>query len=443
MLLAAATMTVALVVQGQTPLRAAAHENAPRQTTLTAGDWLEVRGEQHGFLQVYDHRHERPGYIRPSAVRSYVLDEAAAPTLGTLVTYVKDAPGEESLGIGFVALYFCARGARDSRGPGRLRRARNARGQARSSCVGTRGRGGRHALASELEVAESYGVHFASFEREGTTHVCYDGEAFRRVLALGGSPEQRVRAVLGLTDPMCVDPSLGATAALTLAKSRASVTDAVDVTTLAAVPGDEQARVRIRRSMVQAELAYFAARGGDAELAKQAGAAAKHDLQLADRNVLADEDRPAPRRPRSVPRRCAGHARARACARFSPGSRSRSPGRGPGADVHPREERRARDRAVRALHVRGRVAVVGAHRSARRGGGRRGGADGRVERAARDAPGEGAAWASDTMSPGLVDPELGYAELAGVLGRRGRISSPSVSGGRADLSARRTRWRPG
>jgi hypothetical protein len=43
-----AALLVALVVQDQTPLRAAAHENAPRQTNLTAGDWLEVRGERQG-----------------------------------------------------------------------------------------------------------------------------------------------------------------------------------------------------------------------------------------------------------------------------------------------------------------------------------------------------------------------------------------------------------
>ena len=30
-----------------------------------------MRGESAGFLRVYDHRHERPGYIRPTQVRVY------------------------------------------------------------------------------------------------------------------------------------------------------------------------------------------------------------------------------------------------------------------------------------------------------------------------------------------------------------------------------------
>ena len=70
MLLPALALTVALVVQDQTPLRAAAHENAPRQTTLAPGDWLEVRGERQGYLEVYDHRRERPGYVARALVRT-------------------------------------------------------------------------------------------------------------------------------------------------------------------------------------------------------------------------------------------------------------------------------------------------------------------------------------------------------------------------------------
>src|SRR5436305_12185347 len=108
MLLAALAAVVALVVQDQTALRASAHESAPRQATLAPGDWLEVRGERQGYLQVYDHRRERPGYVRPAAVRSYPLDESAAPKLGALVEFFRDAPGQESLGIGYTALFLRA-----------------------------------------------------------------------------------------------------------------------------------------------------------------------------------------------------------------------------------------------------------------------------------------------------------------------------------------------
>jgi hypothetical protein len=294
-MLLAATMTVALVVQGQTTLRAAPHEHAPRQTNLVPGDWLEVRGERQGYLEVYDHRRERPGYVWPSAVRSYALEEGTAPRVNALVDFFKDAPGQESLGIGYVALYLRTAPAAaigpevfEALGVMAERLGRRASARVASSTDGS--------LAAELEVAESYGVHFESFEREGMTRVCYDGEAFRRVLALGGTALARVHAVLGLTDPNCIDPALGATAALAVVKWRAEILDAVDVSMLAsavpAVTADEKARLRIRRSIVLAELAYFAARAGDAALSKKAGEAARHELELADRSVLADEDRP-------------------------------------------------------------------------------------------------------------------------------------------------------
>jgi hypothetical protein len=293
MQLAALAVTVALVVQAQASLRAAAHENAPRQTLLALGDWLEVRGEQQGYLQVYDHRRERPGYVRPAAVRSYVVDETSLPKLGALVDYLKDAPGEESLGIGYVALYLHAAPPQgitadvfDALGTMAERLGRRA-----SERVA---KGGEASIASELEVAESYGVHFVSFEREGATRVCYDGEAFRRELALGASGRARIRAALGLTDPNCLNPALGSTAALTLAKSWGSILDGVDLGAMGQeAPPFERARVRLRRSIVQSELSYFAARSADWALAKQSAEAAKHELDLADRSVLADEDRPA------------------------------------------------------------------------------------------------------------------------------------------------------
>ena len=291
MVLPTFALLVALVVQDQAPLRASAHENAPRQTNLTAGDWLEVRGERQGYVEVYDHRRERPGYVRPAAVRSYAVDEATAPKLGTLVEYLRDAPGEESLGIGYVALYLraapaSAAGAEVFDALGTMAERLGRRASARVA------KAGDGSLAAQLEVAESYGVHFVSFEREGETRVCYDGEAFRHVLALGGTGGERARAALGLTDPGCVDPALGPTASLAGAKWRAGILDAVDPSALSSdVSAHQRARLRLRRATVDAELSYFAARTGDLALAKQAGEAARRELALADRGVLADEDR--------------------------------------------------------------------------------------------------------------------------------------------------------
>ena len=48
-------------------LRNAPRDDAPAQATLWRGDWLEVRGEtRRASCSVYDHRHERPGYVRPA-----------------------------------------------------------------------------------------------------------------------------------------------------------------------------------------------------------------------------------------------------------------------------------------------------------------------------------------------------------------------------------------
>jgi hypothetical protein len=414
MSLAAAALTVALVVQSQATLRAAPHESAPRQTNLVPGDWLEVRGEQQGYLQVYDHRAERPGYVRPSMVRTYAVDEATAPKLGAITDFLKDAPGQESLGIGYVALYLRAAPAVsvgwdvfDALGTMAERLGRRASAPVSSPTDGS--------LAAELEVAESYGVHFVSVEREGMTRVCYDGEAYRRVLALGGTPLARVHAALGLTDPGCIDRALGATAALALAKWRAEVLDAVDMTTLDAtpsVPADEKARLRIRRSVVRSELAYFAERGGDLALAQQAGVASKRELMLADRSVLADDDRSAYEEAalRAAAVRWAGDPSAVVgsaglaieIAAGDPGQtcvrvHTRSTPSAPPFEhctyglVWPSSVRVApRDAAitmtVEPMEGWGELLVL--HRV-------------------------GADWAADTMSPATVDPELGYAELAG------------------------------
>ena len=72
---AAAILLVALVAEDPAVLRNAPANDAPAQATLWRGDWLEVRGESAGFLRVYDHRRERPGYVRPSQVRVYRLDD--------------------------------------------------------------------------------------------------------------------------------------------------------------------------------------------------------------------------------------------------------------------------------------------------------------------------------------------------------------------------------
>ncbi|MCU1280722.1 MAG: hypothetical protein JWM53_4268 [bacterium] len=283
-------LVAAIVTQDATPLRAAAKETAAKQTLLYAGDWLELRGERQGWLAVYDHRHERPGYLRPSQVRTYAVDETSARDLAAIIDFVRDQPGLESLGIGYTALVLRAAPASavgaelfDALGGMAERLGRRASSKwARPNDV---------ALAAEIEVATSYGVKFRSFvvasERDGRARVCYDGEAYRRVLALPATAAAKARAALGLTDAACVDPSLGAADRDTLVAWQADVLGKVDPSML---PAWIAGRVRIRTASLRAQIAYAQARRADWKAAQESEQQAERALALVDKSELADDD---------------------------------------------------------------------------------------------------------------------------------------------------------
>ena len=67
-------------------------DSAQQQTVLSQGDTLEVRGEKQDYLQVYDHRRERAGYVRASQVRRTSLTSAEAPELLVVARFVRDTP---------------------------------------------------------------------------------------------------------------------------------------------------------------------------------------------------------------------------------------------------------------------------------------------------------------------------------------------------------------
>lgn len=274
----ALVLVAAIVTQDATPLRAAAKQTAAQQTLLYAGDWLELRGERQGWLAVYDHRHERPGYVRPSQVRAFPVDESAARELAAVIDFVRDQPGAESLGIGLVALY--------------LRAAPPAAVGAEvfDALGGMAQRLARRGAAGPIEVAESYGVKLRSFERDGRTRLCYDGEAFRRVLALPASPAAKARAALALTDPGCVDPATAVADRDALVAWQAQTLDKVDPAATPAAPAWLVGKLRIRRAAVRAELAYVAARTRDWKAAADAATAATNELGLVDKPALADDD---------------------------------------------------------------------------------------------------------------------------------------------------------
>ncbi|MCE9659743.1 MAG: hypothetical protein K8R60_14375 [Burkholderiales bacterium] len=287
---------LAIVVRDQTPLRGGPRDSALQQALLWQGEVVEVRGEKLDYLQVWDYRRERGGFVEASRVRRTALAAGDAPELMAVLRFVRETPGAEALGIGFAAAWLKAATPEMLRGEGGAE-AFDAIGTMadrlaqRASAVpispGAAPSRGETALSAHLEVASRYGVAIRSYEREGAIRLCYDGEAFRRVLALPAEAKQRARAALGLTRPECIDPQAGVVEREQIDLWRAQVLDRVD---LAELPPTWRNRVAMRRAGVWSGLAYRHARKGEAAQAEAAAKRALAELGEVDRAELADDD---------------------------------------------------------------------------------------------------------------------------------------------------------
>ncbi|MEJ8836597.1 hypothetical protein [Ramlibacter sp. AN1133] len=259
-LAAAAALNTAIVTTDRAVLRASPRDSAPQQAQLWQGEVLEVRGERLDFLQVWDPARERGGYVKATQVRRSALTAAEAPELLAVLRFLREAPGAESLGIAVAAAYLQAAPAETLRGADGAE-ALDALGTladrlARSASEGAAA--GRQAtLTAHLEVAGRYGVKFASHEHDGRMRICYDGDAFRRVLTLPATPQQKANAALALTQPECIDPALQPLQRHELNAWRAEVLERVDTTGL---PAHVKHRVALRRAAVWSTLAYERAR---------------------------------------------------------------------------------------------------------------------------------------------------------------------------------------
>ena len=290
---AATPLHTAIVTSDQAALRAAPRDSAQQQAQLWQGEMLEVRGERLDYLQVYDHKRERAGYVRASQVRRTSLAPAEAPELLSVLRFVQDRPGSEALGMGLAAAYLQAAPAEALNGPEGIA-AFDALG-AMADRLARRASSGmaltkpqEAALSAHLDVARHYGVNFASYEREGKMTICYDGEAFRRVLAMKSAPEQRARAALALTRTECVDPNLQPLQRAQVDLWRAEVLERVDT---AALPGWLRNRVQMRRAGVYATVAYQRVRQG--QPAEGAAKSALTELAGVTQAELTDVDIPA------------------------------------------------------------------------------------------------------------------------------------------------------
>jgi hypothetical protein len=115
--------------------------------------------------------------------------------------------------------------------------------------------------------------------------LCYDGEAYRRVLALPAAAEERARAALALTRPECIAPDLTPLARYELDSWR------IDV--LSRVPREElpehlRNRLRLRSAGVLASFAFQRARRG--ESGQETMALALQELAGVNKLELAEED---------------------------------------------------------------------------------------------------------------------------------------------------------
>ena len=277
----------AIVVQDQAALRAAPKDSAPQQAVLWQGDALEVRGARMEFLQVYDHRRERAGFVRAAHVRvlSTTADDAA--DLLAVVRFLRDGNGSEALGIAYAAAYLKAApasaiGAEPFDALGTL-----ADRLARRASTNTN-KANEAVLAAHLEVAAGYGVAIRSFEHGGRMQLCYDGDAFRRVLALPSSDEQKARAALALTRPECVDPALTPVERAELDRWRADVLDRVPRANL---PEYVRNRLRLRSATVWSSIAFERTRRG--EPAQDAANLALAELAGVNKIELSDDDQSA------------------------------------------------------------------------------------------------------------------------------------------------------
>jgi len=285
----AASLGVAIIATDQAVLRAAPRESAPQQAQLWQGELLEVRGERLDYLQVWDHARERGGYVKASQLRRTGLTSAEAPELLAVLRFLREAPGAESLGIGIAAAWLQAAPAEAVRGGAgaealELLGTLADRLAQRASAGATAGRQAQ-ALSAHLETAGRYGVKFASYEQAGRIRICYDGDAFRRVLALPAAPEHKARAALALTQPDCMDPALQPAQRHELNLWRASVLERVDT---AALAPHVRNRIALRRASVWSTLAYEHTRRGEPALpAAERGIA---ELASVRQGELAEED---------------------------------------------------------------------------------------------------------------------------------------------------------
>ena len=273
-----------LVLHDQAPLRGAARDSAPLQASLWRGEALEIRAERLDHYQVWDYRRERGGWLRKSQI--YRLPNDPNELLASL-RLVRLQQGAEALGLGLAAAYVQSATREQLNGAGGTE-ALDALGTLAERIADRANLGNKNSemqTAAQLDVAARYGLRYVSFNQpDGRVLLCYDGDAFRRVLSMPAAAEAQARAALALTRPDCSDPAALPSDKEKLDAWRAEVLSHVDVQDLAP---HWKNRVLMRRAAMQASLAFARREAAASTAAAQASLADFASLQPTE---LAEDD---------------------------------------------------------------------------------------------------------------------------------------------------------
>ena len=283
---------VALVAHDAVTLRAAPRESAAAQTVLWRGEALEIRAERGDYVQVWNHHLERGGYVQRGQLLRVATGEKAAPELAALLRFVSEQPGSETLGFALAAAAIQALPTAAIQGPegANLLDAigRQAERLGERASRGAQRVQDQAMLSAHLDLAHRYGVDFQSIEDGERMRLCYEGDAYRRLLAMpAASPEQQARAALALTRPECQSPRARPTEREAAQQASADLLDRVKTDGLAA---HWRARVAVRQAVVWSGLAFARAQRGDAATARTAADRALTAVASVDKTELADDD---------------------------------------------------------------------------------------------------------------------------------------------------------
>jgi len=249
---------IGLVMQPTVSLKSAPKDSARELAVLWQGEWVEVRHERMDYLEVYDHKRERVGFVKVTHLRQSKFLESETKEFLTLVRYLRDNQGSNSLGISLASAYLKAATVKE------MNAAEGAevlhaigvfadRIADRVSSDTQVSKSASSYLSQQLEVATQYGVHFNNVEKEGKINVCYNGDVYRQVLALPAMASMKAEAALSLTQDTCIDPNITPVQRAQLDAWRADVIAKVPHETL---PAYLKNRVEMRKANILSALSY-------------------------------------------------------------------------------------------------------------------------------------------------------------------------------------------